>query len=198
MKERLSRRDVIKGAIATGLGFGASGKEALSEESLLTIKPEEINENEGEWVLVESLMSQEVPIPDGKEILGADRGLILSKSFHRFWLFDNGEVIKTGPMGSARTQDGYDTPPGSFSVTRKEGPEYMSGQYPDTDGEPNMPWAVFFNRGIAFHGSKNFHEIDGNLFLHLDNSHGCANATRDDAQLSNEILQIGDPVVVLP
>ncbi|MBL4644703.1 MAG: L,D-transpeptidase family protein [Candidatus Pacebacteria bacterium] len=199
----ITRRQFGLSAAGAVLGMTGLSKDAIAEENervpiFSEVTPDAINEKEGEWVSVEKLMSQEVPAPDGVKLLGGDRGLVISKSFHRFWLFDKGLVLKTGPTGTARTQDGYDTNVGEFTVTRKEDQNYMSGQYPDTDGEPNMPWAVFFNRGIAFHGSKNFHEIDGKLFLHLDNSHGCANATYDDALLSNETLKIGDPVVVLP
>ncbi len=106
---------------------------------------------------------------------------------------------------SSNISDGRDTPEGKFDITRQEGENYSSGEFPSSDPNlPNMPWSSFFEapRGIAIHGSLNFitRKRDGKDvdFLRLDNSHGCVNVLKDDARLVWETLTIGNKVVVLP
>ncbi|HEY6787279.1 MAG TPA: L,D-transpeptidase [Trebonia sp.] len=98
------------------------------------------------------------------------------------WLQSDGTVtfgpvrMEPGPPGSVHA-----TPPGTFSVTGKGGPNVMSNAY----NEP-MPWAVFFGSdGIAFHA--------GSLTIP---SHGCVHLTMANAHYYNEHLAIGAKVVV--
>jgi hypothetical protein len=101
---------------------------------------------------------------------------------HLTWLQSDGKVI----FGPVRMEPGppwsvHATPPGTFSVTGKGGPNVMSNIY----DEP-MPWAVFFGSdGIAFH--------EGSLTVP---SHGCVHLTMANAHYYNEHLAIGAEVVV--
>lgn len=213
MKEGIdkSKRDLLGGAAATVAAGVLKPLEAFADTRIKTglegITPEKIHSLHGNWMQVENLMSQELPMPNWKEVLGSPRGLIISKKFHRFWLFDKGDLVKTYVVGTARP--GYDTPEGKFRVAWEKGEDYSSQEFPASDpGEPNMPWAVFLDsknrdgeyRGIAFHGSPQRFDTDeeGKLFLLLDVSHGCINATVEDAKLANETLRKGDPIVILP
>jgi hypothetical protein len=101
---------------------------------------------------------------------------------HITWLQSGGRVsfgpvkMEPGKPGSAHT-----TPRGTFQVSWKAGPSFVSDIY----DEP-MPWATFFAPGgIAFHG--------GSL---TQWSHGCVHLTVANAHYYNLHLPIGAEVVV--
>jgi lipoprotein-anchoring transpeptidase ErfK/SrfK len=101
---------------------------------------------------------------------------------HITWLQSGGKVtfgpvrMEPGPPGTPHA-----TPRGTFHVSWKAGPDFISTTY----REP-MPWPVFFAPGgIAFHG--------GSL---TRPSHGCVHLTVADARYYNAHLPIGAEVVV--
>ena len=101
---------------------------------------------------------------------------------HLTWLQAGGKVsfgpvrMEPGPPGTPHA-----TPRGTFQVSWKAGPNFVSNIY----GDP-MPWAVFFAPGgIAFHG--------GSL---TTSSHGCVHLTVPNARYYNAHLPIGAEVVV--
>jgi hypothetical protein len=101
---------------------------------------------------------------------------------HITWLQTGGRVsfgpvaMEPGKPGSAHT-----TPRGTFQVSWKAGPTFVSDIY----NEP-MPWPTFFAPGgIAFHG--------GSL---TQWSHGCVHLTVANAHYYNQHLPIGAEVVV--
>lgn len=101
---------------------------------------------------------------------------------HITWLQSAGKVTfgpiraEPGPPGSAHA-----TPRGTFQVSWKAGPGFISNIYHDP-----MPWAVFFAvGGIAFHG--------GSL---TTPSHGCVHLTTENAHYYNDHLPVGAEVVV--
>jgi lipoprotein-anchoring transpeptidase ErfK/SrfK len=100
---------------------------------------------------------------------------------HLTWLQNRGHITY-GPIamepGTPGTSDA--TPRGTFHVTWKAGPDYMSNEY----NEP-MPWAVFFINGVAFHG--------GSLVKH---SHGCVHLALANAKYYHDHLAVGAEVVV--
>jgi hypothetical protein len=101
---------------------------------------------------------------------------------HITWLQSGGKV-SFGPvqMEPGKPGGGHETPRGTFHVSWKAGPTYMSTTY----HEP-MPWATFFAAGgIAFHG--------GSLTKW---SHGCVHLTTANARYYQEHLPIGSEVVV--
>jgi hypothetical protein len=101
---------------------------------------------------------------------------------HITWL-QSGRQVTFGPVQAEPGPPGsrHATPRGTFQVSWKAGPNYVSNIY----NEP-MPWAVFFAPGgIAFHG--------GSL---TNPSHGCVHLTTANAHYYNEHLPIGAEVVV--
>lgn len=101
---------------------------------------------------------------------------------HLTWLQSGGRVT-FGPvrMEPGRPGSAHPTPRGTFAVSWKAGPTYISTIY----GDP-MPWAVFFAPGgIAFHG--------GSLTIP---SHGCVHLTVANAHYYNEHLPVGAEVIV--
>ena len=79
---------------------------------------------------------------------------------------------------------GFDTPAGSFRVTRKE---QRSWSVPY---KVWLPWASYFVGGVAFHEYSQVPPTPA--------SHGCVRVQRWDAQWLYNQLSIGTPVTVLP
>jgi lipoprotein-anchoring transpeptidase ErfK/SrfK len=98
---------------------------------------------------------------------------------NRAWLIRNG-VVEYGPVPITHGRKGYRTPPGTFRVSFKNR-NHVSSIY----GSP-MPYAVFFNRGIAFH--------QGSL---RETSHGCIRLSRAAAKTFFNSLVRGDVVQVV-
>ena len=100
---------------------------------------------------------------------------------HITWLQSGGKVT-FGPvrMEPGQPGGGHETPHGTFHVSWKAGPAYVSNIYHEA-----MPWATFFAAGgIAFHG--------GSLTAW---SHGCVHLTVADAHYYNRHLPVGAEVV---
>jgi lipoprotein-anchoring transpeptidase ErfK/SrfK len=101
---------------------------------------------------------------------------------HISWLQTDG-TVSFGPVQMEPGQPGgkHATPRGTFHVSWKAGPGYVSDIYHEA-----MPWATFFAAGgIAFHG--------GGLTAW---SHGCVHLTVANAHYYNEHLPVGAEVVV--
>lgn len=109
----------------------------------------------------------------------------------------SGELVKTGPgSGGAHycrdVRRGCRTPSGTFSVYSKQGPYFRSSKYPvRTNGGAPMPYAMFFHRGFAIHGSNEVRSFNA--------SHGCIRILPGDARwLSTRFLNYGSTVIVYP
>jgi lipoprotein-anchoring transpeptidase ErfK/SrfK len=76
---------------------------------------------------------------------------------------------------------GFPTKVGTFKVTRHH-KDHVSSQF-----NAPMPWAVFFNKGAAFH--------QGSLGVE---SHGCVHLGPSDAERVFNFLKDGDQVEVVP
>jgi hypothetical protein len=101
---------------------------------------------------------------------------------HITWLQSGGKV-SFGPvrMEPGKPGGGHQTPRGTFHVSWKAGPTYVSTTY-----HSPMPWATFFAAGgIAFHAGSLTHW-----------SHGCVHLTTSNAHYFQEHLPIGSEVVV--
>ena len=96
-------------------------------------------------------------------------------------LVDGGSVIRVLDVSSGKP--GYETPAGSFRVTRKERNSW-SVPY-----KVWLPWATYFVGGVAFHEYPDVPPAPA--------SHGCVRVPRWDAQWLYEQLPAGTPVVVL-
>lgn len=101
----------------------------------------------------------------------------------------DGALVYWGPISSGRgycedTNEECETPAGTFLAFRKEGSECASTVYPVGEGGAPMPYCVFFNGGIALHGSP---EVPG-----YNASHGCVRLFVEDAEWLNEsFIEIG-------
>ena len=101
---------------------------------------------------------------------------------HITWMQRKGKVT-FGPvqMEPGKPAGKHQTPRGTFHVSWKAGPGFVSNIYHEA-----MPWATFFAAGgIAFHG--------GSLTAA---SHGCVHLTVANAHYYNEHLPVGAEVVV--
>lgn len=117
----------------------------------------------------------------------------------QWYAYDSrGSLVNSGQaIGGAHycpdINEACETPPGVFHVFRKGGAECESKTFPiDEGGGAPMPYCMFFNKGIAIHGSDyaipNFHV-----------SHGCVRVSTEDAHwLTTNFISIGTRVVVRP
>jgi hypothetical protein len=105
----------------------------------------------------------------------------LDLSANQAWLMNNGTVTY-GPVPVTSGKPGYETPAGSFKVTRKD-IDHRSAEFNNAP----MPYSVFFNGGIAFH--------QGSL---KDKSHGCVHLSTTAAKKFYATLKVGNVVQVVP
>lgn len=98
---------------------------------------------------------------------------------HRTWLQDDGK-LSYGPVPMSHGKPGWETPPGTFGVTRKVRHE-ISYEF----GNAPMPYAVYFVGGIAFH--------QGDISAP---SHGCVRLEQEAAARFFDRLEVGDTVFV--
>lgn len=98
---------------------------------------------------------------------------------NKTWIQEGGQIIY-GPVPQIGGREGYRTPPGMFYVGWKN-IDHKSSEFNNAP----MPYAIFFNGGIAFHqGSTD------------TPSHGCIRLEKPDAQAYWDLLQVGDAVYV--
>ncbi|GAB3312626.1 L,D-transpeptidase family protein [Epidermidibacterium keratini] len=98
---------------------------------------------------------------------------------NKTWIQEGGQIIY-GPVPQIAGREGYRTPPGMFYVGWKN-IDHKSSEFNNAP----MPYAIFFNGGIAFHqGSTD------------TPSHGCIRLEKPDAQAYWDLLDVGDAVYV--
>lgn len=125
------------------------------------------------------------------------RVFIFSPRSLRWAVYDaNGQFVRSGHAVGGR---GYcpdvrrrcRTPVGRFHVYAKAGPSYRSTRFPLPNGGAPMPWAMFFHKGFAIHGSNDVPSYNA--------SHGCIRVYPSDARwLNTNFLTYGSTVVVHP
>ncbi len=98
------------------------------------------------------------------------------------WVASYGRVT-FGPAPIRSGRRGFATRDGMFHVYWRQRQHYS------TEYHVWMPYAQFFDGGIAFHGyAFNIHTPPG--------SHGCVNMREGDARALWSRLELGDPVLV--
>ena len=110
---------------------------------------------------------------------GATVRACVKLSTNQAWLLSGGEVV-TGPVRISHGRAGFRTPPGTFRVSFKSR-DHVSSIY-----DAEMPYAVFFNGGIAFH--------QGDV---RSRSHGCIRLGSSAARTFFATLERGDVVQVV-
>lgn len=109
---------------------------------------------------------------------------------------ENGNLVRTGHGvgGKGYCPDSHrrcKTPSGVFHVLGKAGPGFKSSKYPLPGGGAPMPYAMFFSRYYAIHGSNDVPNYNA--------SHGCIRVYTSDARwLNQNFLQYGSTVIVHP
>ncbi|MBA2654960.1 MAG: L,D-transpeptidase [Gammaproteobacteria bacterium] len=105
----------------------------------------------------------------------------------------NGKLVRSGKAVGGKgycpdVKRACRTPVGAYAIYHKEGPHFISSKYPLPRGGASMPWAMFFYKGFAIHGSN---EMPGH---HA--SHGCIRVYPNDARWMSGTLPVGTKVVV--
>lgn len=106
----------------------------------------------------------------------------------------NGKVIRSGHAvgGQGYCKDvkrGCRTPSGTYRIYSKHGPNYISSRFPLPRGGAPMPYAMFFHKGFAIHGS--------NALPNRNASHGCIRVSPSEARwLNTKVLPVGTKVIV--
>lgn len=98
---------------------------------------------------------------------------------NRTWL-QSGERLSYGPVRMSHGKAGWETPRGTYQVTRK-----VRHEVSRLFNNAPMPYSVYFVGGIAFH------EGDPTV-----ESHGCIRLDQPAAATFFDRLQVGDTVVV--
>lgn len=91
---------------------------------------------------------------------------------------ETGKLVYWGPASAGQhycpdTHQHCKTPTGSFNVFKKGGMHCVSSKYPLGEGGAPMPYCMFFNAGVALHGSP--------IVPGFNASHGCVRTFPEDA-----------------
>jgi len=105
-----------------------------------------------------------------------------------------GKLVKWGPISAGKRycrdiNKSCRTPFGKFVAFRKEGSRCESTAFPVGSGGAPMPYCIFFNKGIALHGSP---RVPG-----YNDSHGCVRLFKEDARWLNYFVEIGGTEVLV-
>lgn len=106
----------------------------------------------------------------------------------------SGNLVRTGHGSGGRKycpdiRRGCKTPSGTYSIIGKAGPGFRSSRYPLPGGGAPMPYAMFFSKFYAIHGSN---DVPG-----YNASHGCIRVYTSDARwLSQNIIRHGTTVII--
>ena len=108
----------------------------------------------------------------------ANAGLLVnvSKSQQRVAVIVDGTELYRWPVSTGRR--GYATPTGTFHPTRLERHWYSHEFY-----RSPMPWAVFFHRGYALHGTMEAYHLGHAA------SHGCVRLRPDNASILYSLVR---------
>ena len=112
----------------------------------------------------------------------ADILVTISKSQQRMSVTMDGAEAYRWPVSTGTR--GHATPAGHFRPFRLER-HWYSRQYSLTP----MPWAMFFHRGYAVHGTMEAYNLGRAA------SHGCVRLTNWDAQATAQAITAGLPVI---
>jgi lipoprotein-anchoring transpeptidase ErfK/SrfK len=107
---------------------------------------------------------------------------------------EDGNLVKVGRGSAGRKYcpdigRGCKSPQGVFHVVSKEGANCHSTRYPRPRGGAPMPYAMFFSKYYAIHGSNDVPNYNA--------SHGCVRVQPSDAEwLNHHFLSVGSRVTI--
>ena len=113
------------------------------------------------------------------------RYIDINLSEQTLYVFEGSTLVNQFLISSGKS--GYATPTGEYAVWGKTRSQLMDG--PDYY-LPNVPWISWFNGEIAIHGTY-WHSNFGTPM-----SHGCINASIDNAEMVYNFVEVGTPVYV--
>ncbi len=117
-----------------------------------------------------------------------DKYILIDLSEQMLYAYDEGELKHSFLVSTGST---YPTPMGEYEIELKVRSQTMSGPGYSL---PNVQWVMYFlmkGGGYAIHGTW-WHDNFGTPM-----SHGCVNATNDDAKDIYKIYNKGDPVIIV-
>lgn len=144
---------------------------------------------------VQAKKRQSAKVPDTIEATGSHVFIFSPRSL-TWTLYDpEGYLIRSGHAvgGQSYCPDigrGCRTPSGYFRVYDKQGAYFKSSKYPLPRGGAPMPYAMFFHRDFAIHGSNSVPKRNA--------SHGCIRVYNKDAKWLSSAMPMGTRVIVRP
>ena len=131
-----------------------------------------------------------VPTPEPPRGAGGYKHIIVNISEQHLYAYEGETLVYDTAVSTGR--DGFDTPPGEFSIYAKLPMQTMEGTI---GGEyyyvPDIPNVMYINGGVALHGTY-WH----NLFGIERMSHGCVNLPLDAAAWLYDWAPLNTPVTV--
>jgi hypothetical protein len=124
------------------------------------------------------------------------RVFIFNPNSQRWAVYErDGSLVRTGHGSAGRhycpdVRRGCKTPSGTYSLRAKMGPGFRSSRYPLPRGGAPMPYAMFFSKYYAIHGS--------NDVPHYNASHGCVRVYTSDARWLSGYLPYGSTIIIRP
>jgi lipoprotein-anchoring transpeptidase ErfK/SrfK len=119
------------------------------------------------------------------------KSVVINLSHQWLYAYEGGVQVFSAPVSTGR--DGFNTPPGNFSIYAKNPLQTMSGTL---GGEyysvPNVPHAMYIYGDVAMHGTY-WHNMFGSG---VRMSHGCINLPLGSAAWLYAWAPIGTPVTV--
>lgn len=124
-------------------------------------------------------------------VASGGKSIIIDLSDQWLYAYEGNTLVFDAPVSTGK--DGFNTPPGYFTVYAKLRSQTMSG---NLGGEyysvPNVPHVMYINGGVALHGAY-WHNQFG---TGVRRSHGCINLPLDSAAWLYNWAPMGTPVQV--
>lgn len=132
-----------------------------------------------------------VPVQPAPAPSGGYKHIIVDLSSQWLYAYVGDYLVFDAPVSTGK--DGFNTPPGAFSIYAKLPSQTMSGTL---GGEsyyvPDVPYVMYIYGGVAMHGTY-WHNDFG---TGIRRSHGCINLPIDSAAWLYNWAPIGTPVQV--
>ncbi len=130
------------------------------------------------------------PPPEMQQPAGPKR---IEVSLESQWLYayEGDQLVLDAPASTGK--DGFETPPGAFSIYAKYPQKTLRGSYNgETWDVPDVPSVMFYRGGFAIHGVY-WHDRFGTGERH---SHGCVGVAPHDAAAIYAWAGYGTPIIV--
>ncbi len=162
------------------------------ERAILTYDPQ----NPAEWQVERANLGTAMLQTLGLSPLHAqpdlNKRIVVDLTLQHMYAYEGERIVLDAPVSTGR--DGFQTPTGEFAIYAKYERKTMRGS---AKGEkwvvPNVPHAMFFNGGVALHGTYWHNKFGTGARL----SHGCVNLPLEAAAWLFDWAPVGTPVIVI-